>query len=45
MNLRTHHGDGGSPLWWAKKYHGKDSKVVKFLESKGAIDVAPDKEK
>lgn len=19
INLRTHHGDGGSPLWWAKK--------------------------
>lgn len=43
-NLRTHHGDGGSPLWWAKKYHGKDSKVVKYLEAKGAIDVPPDKE-
>ena len=41
MNLRTHDGTGGSPLWWAKKYHEKDSDVVKFLEAMGAKDIAP----
>lgn len=44
INQRTHHGEGGSPLWWAKYYHGKDSKVVKYLESKGAKDLAPKKD-
>ena len=40
-NHRTNGGVGGSPLWWAKKVHGKDHKVVKYLESVGAKDIPP----
>mmetsp|Transcript_302 Transcript_302/g.571 ORF Transcript_302/g.571 Transcript_302/m.571 type:complete len:488 (-) Transcript_302:1111-2574(-) len=43
INFRTHNGTGGSPLWWAKHLHGKDHKMVKFLEGKGAVEIAPDK--
>jgi prolyl 4-hydroxylase len=45
IDFRTHDGDGGSPLWWAKRIHGKDHKIVKFLETKGARDIAPDPDK
>lgn len=43
INFRTHGGTGGSPLWWAKHLHGEDHKMVKFLESKGAKYIPPDK--
>ena len=44
MNLRTHHGTGGSPLWWAKQIHGKKNhKIILYLETRGALDIAPDK--
>lgn len=42
INLRTHGGTGGSPLWWAKHIHGKDHEIVKFLEKHGARDIEPD---
>ncbi|KAL3801833.1 hypothetical protein HJC23_001229 [Cyclotella cryptica] len=45
INQRTHNGEGGSPLWWAKQYHGKDHRIVKFLQSKGAKEIPPEKEK
>ena len=38
---RTHSGDGGSPLWWAKKTHGNDHPMVKYLESIGAKEIPP----
>jgi ankyrin repeat protein len=41
INERTHHGEGGSPLWWAKKEHGKNHEIVKFLEEHGAVEIAP----
>ena len=43
INLRTHFGSGGTPLYWAKRYHGDDSNIVKYLESLGAIDIEPSK--
>ena len=38
---RTHTGDGGSPLWWAKKTHGVKHPVVQYLESLGAKEIPP----
>lgn len=43
INLRTHNGTGGSPLWWAKNIHGKDHAMVKFLKGQRAEEIAPDK--
>mmetsp|Transcript_30398 Transcript_30398/g.65643 ORF Transcript_30398/g.65643 Transcript_30398/m.65643 type:complete len:559 (+) Transcript_30398:70-1746(+) len=40
-NERTHTGNGGSPLWWAKKTHGTDHAMVKYLESIGAVETPP----
>lgn len=43
INLRTHHGTGGSPLWWAKHVHGKtEHKIIQYLQNRGALDIAPD---
>jgi len=41
-NERTHTGNGGSPLWWAKKTHGVDHPMVKYLESIGAEEHPPE---
>lgn len=41
-NDRTHNGNGGSPLWWAKKTHGHKHPVVQHLESIGAEEIPPD---
>lgn len=41
-NERTHAGNGGSPLWWAKKTHGADHPVVQYLESIGAEEIPPE---
>ncbi|KAL7534919.1 hypothetical protein ACHAXR_006158 [Thalassiosira sp. AJA248-18] len=38
---RTHTGTGGTPLWWAKKTHGLDHPMVKYLELIGAKDIPP----
>lgn len=38
---RTHTGDGGSPLWWAKKTHGLKHPMVHYLEGIGAKEVPP----
>ena len=38
---RTHTGDGGSPLWWAKKTHGVKHPVVQYLEGIGAKEIPP----
>jgi hypothetical protein len=42
QNERTHHGNGGSPLWWAKKSNGLKDPVVRYLESIGAEEIPPD---
>lgn len=42
INQRTHGGSGGTPLWWAKILFGLDHDVVKYLQSLGAKDIAPD---
>ena len=42
QNERTHHGTGGSPLWWAKKSNGLKDPVVRYLESIGAEEIPPD---
>mmetsp|Transcript_31574 Transcript_31574/g.65674 ORF Transcript_31574/g.65674 Transcript_31574/m.65674 type:complete len:604 (+) Transcript_31574:38-1849(+) len=42
INQRTHGGSGGTPLWWAKILFGLDHDVVKYLQSIGAKDIAPD---
>mmetsp|Transcript_25985 Transcript_25985/g.53611 ORF Transcript_25985/g.53611 Transcript_25985/m.53611 type:complete len:502 (-) Transcript_25985:168-1673(-) len=42
INQRTHKGKGGSPLWWAKKIHGDDHPVVKYLKEKGAKNLKPE---
>ena len=39
---RTHTGNGGSPLWWARKTHGVDHPMVKYLEEIGAQEVPPE---
>ena len=44
INQRTHGGNGGSPLWWAKAIHGENHKVVEYLKKKGAEDIPPDDE-
>jgi len=41
LNTRTNKGEGGTPLWWAEKTHGKNHPVSKLLASKGAISVGP----
>ncbi|KAL9184078.1 hypothetical protein ACHAXT_002164 [Thalassiosira profunda] len=40
-NERTHTGNGGSPLWWAKKTHGATHPMVQYLESIGAEEIPP----
>lgn len=42
INQRSQGGAGGSPLWWAIKTHGNDHPVVKYLESNGALEIAPE---
>jgi prolyl 4-hydroxylase len=41
INERTHGGNGGSPLWWAKKTHGDNHAIVKYLINNGANEIAP----
>jgi len=41
-NERTHTGNGGSPLWWAKKTHGVKHSVVQYLESIEAEEIPPE---
>ncbi|KAL7536960.1 hypothetical protein ACHAWF_005612 [Thalassiosira exigua] len=38
---RTHNGNGGSPMWWAKKTHGHDHPMVEYLKSLGAKEIPP----
>ena len=42
INARTNGGIGGTPLYWAKKKHGKAHKSVKLLESRGALEIDPE---
>ena len=42
INQRTHDGTGGTPLHFAVEIHGENSGVAMFLESVGAINIAPD---
>ena len=35
-------GDGGSPLWWAKKTFGTTHPMVQFLESIDAKEIPPE---
>lgn len=45
INARTKHGEagasGGTPLWWAMKYHNEDDEVIKLLKNNGAKSIAP----
>lgn len=34
--------DGGSALYWAKRFLGQDHAVVAYLEELGAIDIGPE---
>ena len=43
LNTRTNKGQGGTPLWWAEKSHGKNHPVSKMLAKNGAISVGPRK--
>ena len=42
INARTNGGIGGTPLYWAKKKHGKAHKSVKLLDSRGALEIDPE---
>ena len=42
IDERTHTGTGGSPLWWAKQSLPSTHEVVKYLEERGAKEIAPD---
>ena len=42
VNARTSSGQGGTPLWWAKKVHDEDHPVVSYLESVGALSLGPE---
>lgn len=42
IDERTHTGTGGSPLWWAKQSLSSTHEVVKYLEGRGAKEIAPD---
>lgn len=35
-------GNGGTPLWWAKKTHGTDHEVITHLMDLGAVEMGPD---
>lgn len=41
VNARTH-GEGGTPLWWAKQTLEDNDPVISFLESIGALEVGPE---
>jgi len=42
INARTgDDGYGGSPLWWAKKFHGDNHPVTRFLKKHNAILIKP----
>lgn len=41
INQRTHKGNGGSPLWWAKKFRGSKHKIITYMEEHGAIEIPP----
>lgn len=40
LNEKSHNGE--TPLYWAKKEHGDDHDVVKFLTDLGAISLGPE---
>lgn len=42
INQRTHNGNGGSPLWWAKKFRGTKHKIVAYMEKNGAVEIPPE---
>lgn len=43
INSRTGiHGNGGSVLWWAKKFHDNNHPVVVYLKENNAISIAPE---
>jgi prolyl 4-hydroxylase len=42
INQRTHKGNGGSPLWWAKKFRGTKHKIVAYMEKNGAVEIPPE---
>lgn len=42
INQRTHKGNGGSPLWWAKKFRGTHHKIVAHMQERGAVEVPPE---
>lgn len=46
LNARTKGDDGrgaagGTPLWWALKYHPEDHKMVQLLKDRGAKKIGP----
>lgn len=42
INARTgNDGYGGSPLWWAKKFHGDDHSITTYLEEQNASNITP----
>ena len=42
INQRTHKGNGGSPLWWAKKFRGTHHKIVAHMQERGAVEIPPE---
>jgi len=42
VNVRTNHGTGGTPLWWAKSQHGSRHPLVKYLTELGALEIGPE---
>jgi prolyl 4-hydroxylase len=45
VNARTgERGDGGTPLWWARKYHPEDSPVMRLLRERDGKVYEPSKQ-
>jgi hypothetical protein len=44
INERSHHGSGGNALYYAWSQHGENHPVHQYLESVGAVKIAPDDE-
>ena len=42
LNHRTNNGEGGTPLWEAKRSNGNYHPVVELLESLGGLDIGPE---
>ena len=42
INQRTHKGNGGSPLWWAKKFRETNHEIVAYMLLHGAVEIPPE---